>query len=79
LMNQDLDAARFAIRGAGLSIGSITYQGMITDSTNLVVVSQYPARTDSTAKTSIGTRVNLTVTQGKKTDELQPEPPQQQP
>ena len=77
LMNQDLDAARFAIRGAGLSIGNITYQGMITDSTNLVVVSQYPMRTDSTAKTSIGTRVNLTVAQGKITDEPQPEQPQQ--
>jgi beta-lactam-binding protein with PASTA domain len=79
LVNQDLDAARFAIRGAGLSIGSITYEGSKTDSTNLIVVSQYPMRTDSTAKTSIGTRVNLTVTQGKKTDEPQPEQPQQQP
>lgn len=77
LMDQDLDAARFAIRGAGLSIGSITYQGTITDSTNLVVVSQYPMRTDSTSKTSIGTRVNLTVTQGKKTDEPQPDQQQQ--
>ena len=79
LMNQDLDAARFAIRGAGLSIGTITYQGSITDSTNLVVVSQFPMRSDSLSKTSIGTRVNLTVTQAKKTDEPQPEPPQQQP
>ncbi|MDT3405410.1 PASTA domain-containing protein [Mucilaginibacter terrae] len=81
LLNQDLDAARFAIRGAGLSIGNITYEGSITDSTNLVVVRQFPMRTDSTAKTSIGTRVNLTVTQGKSTNEPQPQqqPEQQQP
>jgi beta-lactam-binding protein with PASTA domain len=79
LMNQDLDAARFAIRGAGLTIGNITYQGSITDSTNLIVVSQYPMKTDSTSKTSIGTRVNLTVTQGKNLDEPKTETPEQQP
>ncbi|MBS7563189.1 PASTA domain-containing protein [Mucilaginibacter sp. Bleaf8] len=75
LLNQDLDAARFAIRGAGLTVGSITYEGSITDSTNVVVVSQFPMPTDSTSKTSIGTRINLTVSQGKKTDEPQPEQP----
>ncbi|WP_295767203.1 PASTA domain-containing protein [uncultured Mucilaginibacter sp.] len=79
LVNQDLDAARFAIRGAGLSIGNITYEGTITDSTNLIVVSQFPAKTDSTSKTSIGTRVNLTVTQGKSTNEPEPQQQQQEP
>jgi beta-lactam-binding protein with PASTA domain len=78
LLNQDLDAARFAIRGAGLTIGTITYEGSITDSTNLIVSSQFPMRTDSTSKTSIGTRINITVTQGK-ANELQPEQPPQQP
>ncbi|SDD34418.1 PASTA domain, binds beta-lactams [Mucilaginibacter pineti] len=68
LINLDLDAARFAIKGAGLSVGIVTYQGSITDSTNVVVVSQYPMKTDSLSKTSIGTRINLTVTQGTKTD-----------
>jgi eukaryotic-like serine/threonine-protein kinase len=66
--NQDLDAARFAIKGAGLAVGTITYQGTITDSTSLTVVSQMPMRTDSASKTNIGTRINLTVTQGKKTE-----------
>ena len=66
LTNQDLDAARFAIKGAGLNVGLITYQGTITDSTNLVVVSQIPMKTDSLPKTALGTRINLTVTQGKK-------------
>lgn len=66
LVNQDLDAAKFAIRGAGLTIGTIEYQGSITDSTSLTVVAQYPAKTDSASKVSLGTRINLTVTQAKK-------------
>ncbi|MBE7177557.1 MAG: PASTA domain-containing protein [Mucilaginibacter polytrichastri] len=64
LTNLDIDAAKFAIRGAGLSLGSVMYEGSITDSTNLVVASQMPARTDSTTKTSIGTRINLVIRQG---------------
>jgi beta-lactam-binding protein with PASTA domain len=67
LLNQDLDAARFAIKGSGLTLGTITYEGTITDSTNVVVVAQMPMKTDSLSKTSIGTRINLTVSQGKKT------------
>jgi hypothetical protein len=68
LVNQDLDAAKFAIKGAGLTIGTITYEGAITDSTNLTVTEQFPAKTDSVTKVSLGTRVNLTVSQGKKPD-----------
>ncbi|MEO6849700.1 MAG: PASTA domain-containing protein, partial [Mucilaginibacter sp.] len=67
LVNQDLDAAKFVLKNGGLTIGTITYEGSITDSTNLVVVAQSPLKTDSLTKTSIGTRINLTVTQGKKT------------
>lgn len=69
LVNLDLDAAKFAIKGSGLNIGTIIYQGAITDSANLVVVSQLPARTDSLTKANRGTPVNLTVMQAKKTDE----------
>ncbi|HEY8780650.1 MAG TPA: PASTA domain-containing protein [Mucilaginibacter sp.] len=68
LVNQDVDAAKFAIKGAGLTLGTITYQGPVTDSTNLVVVAQSPMKTDSLSKVSIGTPINLTVSQGKKTD-----------
>jgi beta-lactam-binding protein with PASTA domain len=68
LTNQDLDAAKFVIKGAGLTVGSITYEGTISDSTNLTVVAQFPAKTDSLSKTSLGTRINLTVKQGTKTN-----------
>jgi beta-lactam-binding protein with PASTA domain len=71
LVSLDLDAAKFAIKGSGLTIGNISYRGAVTDSANLIVVQQFPAKTDSVSKTSRGTRVNLTVAQGKKNDELQ--------
>jgi eukaryotic-like serine/threonine-protein kinase len=67
LINQDLDAARFVLKQSGVVLGTITYQGTITDSANLVIVAQSPAKTDSVTKVSNGTRINVTVTQGKKT------------
>ncbi len=67
VVNLDLDGAKFAIRGGKLTLGTITYEGAITDSANLVVVSQSPMKTDSMSKVSIGSRINLTVAQGKKT------------
>jgi beta-lactam-binding protein with PASTA domain len=68
LVNQDLDAAKFAIRGAHLTIGTITYQGAITDSASMIVVGQVPMKSDSASKVGIGTRINLTVSQGAKTN-----------
>ncbi|HAL81548.1 MAG TPA: serine/threonine protein kinase [Mucilaginibacter sp.] len=68
LVKQDLDAAKFVIKNGGLTLGIITYQGAITDSASLVVVGQSPMKTDSLTKTSNGTRINLTVAQGKKSD-----------
>ena len=68
LINQDLDAAKFVIKNGGLTLGIISYQGPITDSTNLTVVAQSPMKTDSLIKTNNGTRINLTVMQGKKPD-----------
>ncbi|MES2279434.1 MAG: PASTA domain-containing protein [Bacteroidota bacterium] len=69
LVNLDLDAAKVAIIGGGLTMGNITYQGPITDSANLVVIQQLPTKTDSVNKVSLGTRVNLTVTQAKKNEQ----------
>jgi beta-lactam-binding protein with PASTA domain len=66
LVNQDLVAAKFIINNSGLTIGTITSQGAITDSANLIVIAQSPMKTDSATKVSIGTPINLTVIQGKK-------------
>ena len=64
LTNQELDAAKFVISQSGLTLGSVTYEGSITDSTKVIIKSQLPMKTDSAAKVSIGTRINLVVTQG---------------
>ncbi len=64
LTNQELDAAKFVISQSGLTLGTVTYEGTITDSTKVIIKSQIPMKTDSTAKISIGTRINLTVSQG---------------
>ena len=61
--NLELDEAKFAIKNSGLVIGNITYEGSITDSNKVVVKSQFPMKSDTTSKVSIGTRINLTVTQ----------------
>jgi beta-lactam-binding protein with PASTA domain len=66
LIGQDLDAAKFVIKNAGLTLGTILRQGAVTDTSNAVVVAQSPMPADSTAKVSIGTTINLTITQGKK-------------
>jgi len=62
VVGQDFDAAKFVISNSGLIIGTVTY-GVITDSTKMVIQSQVPAKSDSTNKVSIGTRINLTVIQ----------------
>lgn len=64
LTNQELDAAKFVISQSGLTLGTVVYEGSISDSTKVIVKSQMPMKTDSISKTSIGTRINLTVTQG---------------
>lgn len=65
VVNKDFDEAKFAILGAGLTLGKITYNGAISDSTSLKVIAQSPTKADS-SKVSIGTRINLIVIQGTK-------------
>jgi beta-lactam-binding protein with PASTA domain len=65
LVNQDINSAKFAIKGSGLTVGTVTYQGPISDSSSLVVVAQSPIKSDSLSKVSLGTRINITVSQSK--------------
>ena len=68
LLGQDLDAAKFVIKNSGLTLGTVLRQGAVTDSSNAIVVGQSPMKTDSASKISIGTRINLTISQSKKPD-----------
>lgn len=60
------DEAIFALKnGAMLTLGTITYEGEITDSVNAVIVKQDPFLTDSVSKVKIGTPVNITLSNKK--------------
>ncbi len=54
-----LTEAIFSLRGSSLTPGNISYEGNITDSTTVRVVKQFPALSDSLKKVSIGSSVDL--------------------
>jgi hypothetical protein len=52
----------FSIKGASLTLGNISYQGSIKDTSKAVIILQTPAIiTDSVVKVNIGTTINLTL------------------
>lgn len=55
------DEAVFSLKGSNLSLGSIIYEGDITDTANAIIIKQDPTPTDSVSKVSIGTRINITL------------------
>lgn len=60
LVGLTLSEAMFSIKGASLTIGDLTYEGVVKDSANAVIKLQYPSYVpDSLTKVSIGTRINL--------------------
>lgn len=65
LIGLTLDEARFSLRGAMLSLGTISAEGAITDSANAVIVSQFPLPADTLNKVRIGSAVNVTITNKK--------------
>lgn len=54
----ELDEAIFSLKGSSLNPGVITYEN-VTDSATARVIKQYPALSDSLTKVSIGTSVDL--------------------
>ncbi|MBY0245501.1 MAG: PASTA domain-containing protein [Sphingobacteriaceae bacterium] len=59
------EEAIFSIKGASLSLGTITYEGNITDSTNTYIIEQTPYVTDSLTKVKVGTAINIILSQKK--------------
>lgn len=59
LLGLSLSEARFALSGAGLSLGGVTYTGTIQDSLAAKVISQLPDT--STKVISIGSPIHLTL------------------
>lgn len=55
-----LDEAIFSLRGASLTLGTVSYEGAIRDSSKAIIILQTPAIVpDSVIKVSIGSRINL--------------------
>ncbi|MES2419370.1 MAG: PASTA domain-containing protein [Bacteroidota bacterium] len=65
LIGFTIDEAKFSLRGAMLSLGNITYEGVITDSANAVIINQSPLAADTLVKVKIGTPINLILTNKK--------------
>ena len=59
LLGLTIDEARFALRGSMLALGTVTYEGAVTDTANAVIIMQTPVVTDSVSKVKIGTPVNV--------------------
>lgn len=53
------DEAAFSLRGSNLKLGTITYEGNITDTANAVIVSQSPVLSDTLSRVKIGTPINI--------------------
>lgn len=54
-----IDEAKFPLNQANLKIGTITYEGEVTDSASAVIVSQFPLPADTVIKVKIGTSINI--------------------
>jgi len=65
LIGLTIDEAKFSLKGSMLSLGNIIYDGSITDSANAIIIKQDPTPADSLTKVSIGTRINITLSNKK--------------
>ena len=61
LVGLTVDEAKFSLKGSNLSLGTIIYEGAITDSANAVITRQDPMPMDSLTKVAIGTKINITL------------------
>lgn len=59
LMGLTLNETQFTLKGSSLSLGAVSYQGTITDTLNAKVIRQLPAISDTLSKVSIGTRIDV--------------------
>lgn len=53
------DEALFSLKGSMLNLGSVVFEGPITDSTTAIIVRQSPFMVDSLSKVKIGTPIHI--------------------
>lgn len=61
LMGLTIDEAKFPLNQSKLKIGTITYDGEITDTANAIIISQFPVPADTVTRIKIGTPINITL------------------
>ena len=59
LLGLNLNEARLSLLGSSLQLGSVAYEGMVIDTIAARVIKQLPAPSDSLSKVSIGSRVDV--------------------
>jgi beta-lactam-binding protein with PASTA domain len=65
LVGFTLDEAKFSLKGSMLTLGTISSDGLITDSASAVIIAQFPLVADTLIKVKIGSPVNVTITNKK--------------
>jgi beta-lactam-binding protein with PASTA domain len=66
LTGLSLSNAIFTLKGASLSLGSVTYEGIGRDTANAYIIRQMPAPSDSLTKVNIGSRINVVLSAQKR-------------
>ncbi|GGI26436.1 PASTA domain-containing protein [Pedobacter mendelii] len=61
LIGLTIDEAKFSLKGSALTLGNIMFEGAITDTANAVITKQDPMPADSLTKVTIGTKINVTL------------------
>lgn len=59
LLGLELSEARLSLIGSSLVLGQVTYDGAVRDSSNAKVIRQFPAISDTLNKVSIGTQIDI--------------------
>ena len=59
LLGLDLNEARLSLLGSSLQLGMVSYEGTVTDTIGARITKQIPAPTDSLSKVSIGSRIDI--------------------
>ncbi len=64
LLGLDLNEARLSLLGSSLTLGHVSYEGTLSDTLSAKVIKQFPAISDSLKKVSIGTHIDVTLSNG---------------
>ncbi|MES3017663.1 MAG: PASTA domain-containing protein [Bacteroidota bacterium] len=59
LLGLDLSEARMSLLGASLTLGQVTFEGVVRDSLSAKIIRQFPAISDTLNKVNMGTQIDV--------------------